>query len=189
MDDLTDVVITTPATGAPIFFDGTNWLDGALNLADAAPDAAMIAFDKVAFTYAPGQPVLHDVSFEVRRGETVALVGPSGAGKSTLVNLLLRFYDPQGGRILVDGVDIATLDPSALRGRLGRNQVGDAFGLGEIELAVLEGASCEFSRLGQTAEAQPGDGIERGADDGAALHRDPGAFDEHVELTRGRTRA
>jgi ATP-binding cassette subfamily B protein len=58
---------------------------------------------------------LHDLSFTISPGETVAIVGPSGAGKSTLFQLLLRFYDPQHGRILVDGVDIKTLDPAELR--------------------------------------------------------------------------
>ena len=58
------------------------------------------------------------MSFSVKPGETVAIVGPSGAGKTTLYSLLLRFYDPQRGRVLVDGVDIKTLDPKALRQRL-----------------------------------------------------------------------
>ncbi|MCC6919049.1 MAG: ABC transporter ATP-binding protein [Alphaproteobacteria bacterium] len=87
----------------------------ALSLADAAPNAPMIAFDKVAFTYAAGQPVLHDVSFDVRRGETVALVGPSGAGKTTVVNLLLRFYEPAAGRILMGGRDVSEVTIASLR--------------------------------------------------------------------------
>jgi ABC-type multidrug transport system fused ATPase/permease subunit len=65
--------------------------------------------------YEPGRPVLQDVSFHVRPGQRVAVVGPSGAGKSTLVSLLLRLYAPTGGRILVDGVDIAAYRRESLR--------------------------------------------------------------------------
>ena len=61
----------------------------------------------------PGISALNGVSFEVGRGETVAIVGPSGAGKSTIFNLILRFYDPQSGRVAVDGVPIAEVDPQA----------------------------------------------------------------------------
>lgn len=84
------------------------------------PPRGEIAFDEVSFAY-PSRPeanALHAVSFSVKGGETVAIVGPSGAGKSTLFQLLMRFYDPQAGRILVDGVDLAKADPSALRARI-----------------------------------------------------------------------
>ncbi len=72
------------------------------------PTTGRIAFEGVDFTYPtrPDQPSLTDVSFAIDAGETVALVGPSGAGKSTVLQLLLRFYDPQVGRILLDGVDL-----------------------------------------------------------------------------------
>jgi len=65
-----------------------------------------VRFEGVSFEYRPGMPVLHDVSFEIPRGRTVALVGPSGGGKSTLCDLLLRFYEPTKGRITVDGRDL-----------------------------------------------------------------------------------
>lgn len=77
----------------------------------------VIRFDDVHFRY-PGRPesvVLDAVSFTVNAGERVALVGPSGAGKSTLFALILRFYDPMSGRILIDGADIRHCDPQALR--------------------------------------------------------------------------
>ena len=64
----------------------------------------------------PEQPALDDFSLAVEPGETVALVGPSGAGKTTVLQLLLRFYDPQAGRVTLDGADIARRDPAALRG-------------------------------------------------------------------------
>jgi ATP-binding cassette subfamily B protein len=85
------------------------------------PPQGRIALDRVTFAYPtrPGIAALDDVSLDVAPGETVAVVGPSGAGKTTLFQLLLRFYDPQRGRVLVDGIDAATLDPSALRARIG----------------------------------------------------------------------
>jgi subfamily B ATP-binding cassette protein MsbA len=77
-----------------------------------------IVFESVSFRY-DQEPILHDVSLTVKRGEVVALVGPSGAGKTTLFNLLPRFYDPQKGRITVDGVDLRDLTVSSLRGLMG----------------------------------------------------------------------
>ena len=76
-----------------------------------------IRFENVAFAYPlrPDQQALKGVTLDVRPGETVALVGPSGAGKSTMYQLLLRFYDPQQGRICVDGVDIRDIEPAELR--------------------------------------------------------------------------
>ena len=66
----------------------------------------------------PAVSALNGVSFEVARGETVAIVGPSGAGKSTIFNLLLRFYDAQSGTVAVDGLSVADVDPHALRQRI-----------------------------------------------------------------------
>jgi len=77
-----------------------------------------VAFEGVSFGYSPDSRVLHDVSFVARAGETVALVGPSGAGKSTLVSLIARFYDPQEGRVLIDGRDIRDLPLDELRSRI-----------------------------------------------------------------------
>lgn len=74
-----------------------------------------IQFENVSFEYVEGEPVLHGVSFEIPRGKTVAVVGATGSGKSTLVNLLTRFYDVKGGRILVDGVDVRDADLRGLR--------------------------------------------------------------------------
>ena len=74
-----------------------------------------VRFEDVTFEYDPGRPVLKDFNAEMLHGEVVALVGPSGAGKSTIVNLVPRFYDPQEGRITVDGVDIARARLADLR--------------------------------------------------------------------------
>jgi ATP-binding cassette subfamily B protein len=84
------------------------------------PPLGSIAFTDVRFSYPsrPGISALNGVSFEVARGETVAIVGPSGAGKSTIFNLLLRFYDAQSGTVAVDGLSVADVDPHALRSRI-----------------------------------------------------------------------
>ena len=76
-------------------------------------------FEHVNFSYRPETPVIEDLSFVAQPGSTVAIVGPTGAGKTTLVNLLMRFYDVDSGRILVDGVDIASVSRHSLRSRIG----------------------------------------------------------------------
>jgi subfamily B ATP-binding cassette protein MsbA len=78
-----------------------------------------IKFDGVSFEYEKGIPVLADLDFTVRPGERVAIVGVTGAGKSTIVDLILRFYDPTRGRILIDGVDLRELDIYDFRRRIG----------------------------------------------------------------------
>ena len=106
---LAEILSATPAVSAP-------------ETPRALPEPAVgsVAFSEVHFAY-PARTehaALHGLSFEVRPGERVALVGPSGAGKSTVLQLLLRFYDPAQGVILVDGLPIAELDPAALRRRM-----------------------------------------------------------------------
>jgi ATP-binding cassette subfamily B multidrug efflux pump len=81
--------------------------------------AGGVTFDHVTFGYRPDDPVLHDVSFTVKPGETVALVGPTGAGKTTIINLLAKFYLPTGGRVLIDGHDIQEVDLASFRSQLG----------------------------------------------------------------------
>ena len=85
------------------------------------PVRGQVRFQDVTFTYParPDRPALADFSLTVEPGETVALVGPSGAGKTTVFQLLLRFYDPQAGRVLIDGVDIAAADPAEIRACIG----------------------------------------------------------------------
>jgi len=83
------------------------------------PLTGSVTFEDVTFSYDETKVILRDVSFCVQPGQTIALVGPTGAGKSTVINLIARFYDPQGGRVLLDGHDIATVDLHSLRSQLG----------------------------------------------------------------------
>ena len=78
-----------------------------------------VQFDNIWFSYRPGTPVIEDLSFTAEPGTTVAIVGPTGAGKTTLVNLLMRFYDVDSGRILLDGTDIREVSRQSLRSRIG----------------------------------------------------------------------
>jgi ATP-binding cassette subfamily B protein len=98
-----------------------------------------IRFEQIRFGYDPDHPVLHDLDLHIRPGEFVAIVGATGAGKSTLFNLLCRFYDPQQGRITLDGVDLREFARENLRKHLGLVQqdpmlfsgtVADNIGLG-----------------------------------------------------------
>jgi ATP-binding cassette subfamily B protein/subfamily B ATP-binding cassette protein MsbA len=83
------------------------------------PTWRSIVLDRVSFEYVRGTPVLRDLSLEIRRGETLAIVGPNGCGKSTLANLLLRFYDPTEGSVRFDGVDLKDLRVRDLRRSIG----------------------------------------------------------------------
>ncbi len=107
---LVELLETEPAIGAP---------PDPVPLQE--PSRGLISLDHVSFSY-PSRPdtmALDDVTLDVEGGENLAIVGPSGAGKSTLFQLLLRFYDPVSGRILVDDVDISKAAPEAVRGRIG----------------------------------------------------------------------
>jgi ATP-binding cassette subfamily B protein len=93
-----------------------------------------VRFEGVWFRYSPSAPwVLRDVSFTASPGQTIALVGHTGAGKTTIVNLLLRFYDPDRGRILIDGVDIRQLTTSDLRSLIGFVQQDLFLFVGDIQ--------------------------------------------------------
>jgi ATP-binding cassette, subfamily B, multidrug efflux pump len=100
-------------------------LDAAEQLADPVPAAAIpavrgeVRFEHVGFRYKPDQPLIDDLSLVAAPGQTVAIVGPTGAGKTTLVNLIMRFYELDAGRITIDGVDIARLTRRDLRTEIG----------------------------------------------------------------------
>lgn len=111
--------------------------------APVVPAAARghIEFDHVWFAYDDEHFVLKDVSFTIEPGQRVGIVGATGSGKTTLINLLLRFYDVQRGRVLVDGVDVREWDPRALR-RL--------FGLVLQDVHLFSGTIADNIRLGET---------------------------------------
>jgi ATP-binding cassette subfamily B protein len=84
-----------------------------------APAAGEVIFEAVSFAYRPDEPIVRDLSFRIAPGEHVAIVGPTGSGKSTVIRLLCRLYEPQQGRILLDGRDIRSIPTAELRRQLG----------------------------------------------------------------------
>jgi len=102
-----------------LLFQDKNRIHNPSEPENPATMAGYIEFKNVSFSYNPDEPVLENISFSVRQGETVAIVGPTGAGKSTIINLLERFYDVQEGSILIDGRDIREMDTSCFRKHIG----------------------------------------------------------------------
>jgi len=123
------------------------------------PPLGTVAFDDVRFAYPTrsGQAALHGLTFALAPGERVALVGPSGAGKSTVLQLLLRFYDPQAGRVLVDGVPVDEVEPHALRARMAlvpqEPTIFAASVLENIRYGRPEAGEAEVRRAAQLAAA------------------------------------
>jgi ATP-binding cassette subfamily B multidrug efflux pump len=93
--------------------------DGTASAVPVSQRRGEVRFEQVAFSYDPARPLIRDLSLVADPGHTVAIVGPTGAGKTTLVNLVMRFYDVQGGRITLDGVDIAAMPRAELRSQTG----------------------------------------------------------------------
>ena len=136
-------------------------------LALPLPARGEVAFTDVRFSYPtrPNAAALDGVSFQVARGEKVAIVGPSGAGKSTIFHLLLRFYDPRSGSITLDGMRLADLDPADLRGRIAlvpqdcvmfASSVGDNIRFGRPDASDAEVArAAEFAHAAAFIAALP----------------------------------
>lgn len=91
----------------------------ALDATDMPPIKGDVSFENVKFSYEDGVPILKDVSFDVKQGQTIAIVGPTGAGKTTIVNLLSRFYNVDSGKVLIDGIDISKVKIHSLRTQMG----------------------------------------------------------------------
>jgi ATP-binding cassette subfamily B protein len=124
--------LTQMASMATVFQSGVASAERIFDLLDAEEEtedadgfvlppalAGHIRFDHVSFSYDPDRPLIENLSFEAQPGQTVAIVGPTGAGKTTLVNLIMRFYDLDDGRILLDGVDTASMSRTELRSKIG----------------------------------------------------------------------
>ena len=99
-----------------------------------------VTFDHVRFGYTPEKIIINDFSASVRQGQKIAIVGPTGAGKTTIVKLLMRFYELNGGRILIDGYDIADFDRSELR---------ELFGMVLQDTWLFKGSIMENIRYGK----------------------------------------
>ncbi|WP_284116972.1 ABC transporter ATP-binding protein [Streptomyces fragilis] len=127
-----------------------------------------VGFEHVSFRYAPDKPLIEDLSLTVEPGHTVAIVGPTGAGKTTLVNLLMRFYEVTGGRITLDGVDVATMSRDELRSAIGMVLQDTWLFGGTIAENIAYGAPGEVTRgdVEEAARAAHADRFVRTLPDG-----------------------
>ncbi|MEU6809661.1 ABC transporter ATP-binding protein [Streptomyces sp. NPDC046831] len=127
-----------------------------------------VALENVSFRYEPDKPLIEDLSLKVEPGQTVAIVGPTGAGKTTLVNLLMRFYEVTGGRITLDGVDIARMSRDELRAAIGMVLQDTWLFGGTIADNIAYGASREVGReeIEEAARAAHADRFVRTLPDG-----------------------
>ncbi|MET7408085.1 ABC transporter ATP-binding protein, partial [Streptomyces parvulus] len=127
-----------------------------------------VALEQVSFRYDPEKPLIEDLSLTVEPGHTVAIVGPTGAGKTTLVNLLMRFYEVSGGRITLDGADIARMSRDELRAAIGMVLQDTWLFGGTIAENIAYGASRKVTRgeIEEAARAAHADRFVRTLPDG-----------------------
>lgn len=149
------------SVAAPVAGGGT---DGAA----VRRPAGRVELERVSFRYEPDKPLIEGLSLGVEPGQTVAIVGPTGAGKTTLVNLLMRFYEVTGGRISVDGVDIATLPRDELRSGIGMVLQDTWLFGGTIAENIAYGAARDVTRaeIEEAARAAHADRFVRTLPDG-----------------------
>jgi ATP-binding cassette subfamily B protein len=116
-----NLAATAGASATRVFeiIDTPNEVEDRENGLEMPPISGSVTFQNVDFAYKKGRNILHDISFTVAPGETVALIGPTGSGKSTLTNLIPRFYEPTSGSVLVDGVDVRHMTMKSLRQHIG----------------------------------------------------------------------
>ena len=178
--DMLGMVYRTIRQGLIDMADMFRLIDTEIEVQDAPGAPALVVkrptltFDNVRFGYEPDRTILNGLSFEVPAGSQVAIVGPSGAGKSTIARLVFRFYDPWGGRILIDGQDIAQVTQASLRAHLGivpqdsvlfNDTIGyniaygrEGAGLAEVEQAAREAALMDLiGRLPQGFDTEVGE--------------------------------
>ncbi|TPW19871.1 MAG: MdlB [Elusimicrobia bacterium] len=127
----------------------------------APPRRGEVEFRGVSHSYDGKTPVLSDVSFTIRPGETVAVVGYTGAGKTTLLSLLLRLYDAEHGQVLVDGVDVKEYDPAELRSRFGMVFQDVFLFSGTVAENMRMGADVPMATLERAAKTARADGVIR----------------------------
>lgn len=128
------------------------------NAVEMADIKGNVKFDKVCFSYDESAEILHDLSFDIKAGESVALVGPTGAGKTTIVNLISRFYDTTGGRVLIDGQDISEVTLKSLRSQMGIMLQDSVIFSGTVEDNIrygkLDATTEEIKRAIKTVRAE-----------------------------------
>lgn len=158
--------------------------DGA-DTRDVKDMQGLVKFDHVRFSYQPDKPLIEDLSLEAKPGQTVAIVGPTGAGKTTLVNLLMRFYEIDGGSITIDGVSTRDMSRHDLRGHFGMvlqdTWLFDGTIRDNLVYGVREGQSISEERMLEGARATHVDEFVRRLPDGY----DTMLSDESSELSQG----
>ena len=157
-----------------LFHEEASIADAALPISLPQPVRGALRFEDVEFHYPtrPDAPALHQFNLDIRQGETVALVGPSGAGKSTVFALLLRFYDPQRGRICFDGIDLRAMSLAGLRG---------AIALVPQETVIFGGTTANNIRFGrQDANDEEVHAAARAAEAHEFIRLLPDAYDAEL---------